>query len=55
MENKKLEGKEMPEKIPYMTGEYSSIGGYIEKIIMIDKSHPEWEEALEHYLLIEGK
>ncbi len=51
MAKKKIE---IPEKIPYMSGEYSPAGGYIEKIILIDKTHPKWEKALETYLDIKS-
>lgn len=43
----------IPDKIPYMTGKYLPVGGYVEEIKMIDKAHPDWDEAVRMYLLIE--
>lgn len=40
----------IPEKIPLMFGEQLPNGVYVTRLILIDKSDPRWDEALEEFI-----
>jgi hypothetical protein len=40
----------IPEKIPFMFGEQLPNGVYVTRIIKVDKSSPNWKNALEEFI-----